>query len=1058
MKNIKYLADCFLPLDQDEKVTVTAVTEQPYYYTVRLKNVAPTSSTQAGLHKFFGSLPVRSINVQNTNSVDIDISKVKLPAQTYDLRKFGRFLARHLHARPTEQKWFLGIGHFGPHFFDLNRLTHVGLYGSSGFGKSSLFRSLLAQTLKYNQNTVNYIIDPKKIDYSSYQNHPAVKAIAKSYSEWSSVVTSLVTECSFREKVFSQAFENSPTSLQEYTEMREKFGRTDLPEFKRMILWIDEAHVVFNEAIESPSYVGLAYLARKARSFGIHLIVSSQRYSDIPTTVRAQLSQIFSFYTTDNHLISEHGFPVDKMVAIVGRLYYTDTETRENHIVQCPLVNNNDAVGLAYHGLNSSAQFPGVSPLKLHKDWMQNGHIVNYLSTGSTLDMAAQVPVDKIKEYKPFRKSYEFTFQYPEWYNLVEEAAAASAAPRTTSSTPAISADDLMAEFDQLIRSANAEVAAQKEKQTGAASVETPQTAPTPQKAPTPEATRQPLVVNKSIPDFEKTANFEDFSALTSRYEKITLTGEKNLSWCLHDISSNPGLIATQLALKGVFDKRSFVHVTADLALGEKQQTLLESYLKLAHKALNEDTKSPLLVVTARDGFGKQTILESVCQNLSVPLHTGQLSDLLKLASPKDLAGKTAEEKRHLKKAFVFSNPVDALEFYNHSTSNELVMICHTEPEQSAFSLFAGEAPYDFSYMKETHILLKLDERMYSEPAVFEKLIHSVLKKHGYAGETKSLLRIFASSRVRSIPAQIEAIVNRASTRAVFAKAAFEENILKETLHFLELSNNFESHEVQIIQAVKKIDDLILHEETKRDLLDVIHRAKNLDNTRYEFTKRLRKNPRMVALFAGIPGTGKTMAAEVVACEMHKDLWLCDFSKILNAYLGETEKTLTRIFNAAKAAGCVLLLDECDALLGSRNEGSKSDRRIVNHLLMLIENFSGVLVLTTNFAEQLDEAFSRRFDVKAVFQLPSEKQMAEILENLLKPDAPLDADFDALEIVKGLRMSGGLVRNAVERALILMERTEADTLSNTVLRQAFVETFNENQVVARESRMVGIAS
>lgn len=1040
MKHIKYLADCFLTLDPTEKVDVVSVTEQTYFYTVRLQNVAPTTNTQSGVQKYFGNLPVRITPVPNSNCVDIDVSKVKLPHGLYDVRRFARPIESKLKSEYPNH-WFLGLTDFGPHYFDLNRLTHIGLYGASGFGKSSLFRLLLAQTLRYVPNTVNFIIDPKKIDYSSYEKHSAVRAIAKSYAEWSSVVTSLVTECAFREKVFSQAFDSAPTCLQEYTALREKFSRHDLPEFKRTLLWIDEAHVLFQDVSDMPCYSGLVYLARKARSFGIHLVISSQRASDIPSAIRTQLSQSFSFFTTDNHILNDFGFNPEKMSAIVGRLYYVDTETRQSHAIQCPYVNNDDAVGLAYLNHQPQAAY-GVSRLKIAREWLDNGHIVNYLNTGATLDAAARLPVEKIKDYKNYKKSHEFSFHYPHWYEQAEtDSALISPQSAAVTAAPEATTDELMAEFERIL---NGHTALADKKPA----------VPAPPKPAVPVASRQ-----TEIPDYNRTHNFADQASLTAKIDKIMGFAEKNFNWCLKDISANPGLLAAQRVLKGLFDQRLYIHSIRDLALGEKQERLFNSYLDLAQKSLESKTKAPLLVLSGKESTGKQTIIESAFQYLRIPVQQGQLRDVLHIPHNSFEAQRYAHAKSAEPKAFVFENPQEALEFYNHCGVNDFVVVSYTEPKENFFDLFSGmQATFDFAYVKENHLLVRVDESMYSEPALFEKLILAILIKHEYIGSVVGLGKLFASSRVRALPAQIEAVINRASTRAKYAKVDFDETILKETLSFLELSSQLQPKDVQIVHAQKTLADLVLHPETEKDLSDVIHRARHLDSSRFEFSKRLRKNPRMVALFSGEPGTGKTLAAEVIASEVNKDLWVCDFSKILGSYLGETERTLTRIFNAARVAGCVLLLDECDALLGSRTEAARGERAVINHLLMLIENFNGVLILTTNFTDHLDVAFSRRFDVKTNFKFPTEEQMAEILTRLLQPDAPLELDFDALNVVRGFRLSGGLIRNAVERAIIFMERNQSPVLTESMLRQAVEDIYNENLLVAKQEKRVGIAS
>jgi len=175
------------------------------------------------------------------------------------------------------------------------------------------------------------------------------------------------------------------------------------------------------------------------------------------------------------------------------------------------------------------------------------------------------------------------------------------------------------------------------------------------------------------------------------------------------------------------------------------------------------------------------------------------------------------------------------------------------------------------------------------------------------------------------------------------------------------------------------------------------------------------------ALFAGASGTGKTLAARLVAASLEKDLFRIDLSTTVNKYLGETEKNLDEAFAAAEELDIVLLLDEGDALLTGRTDvGSANDRYAnleTNFLLQRIESFDGILLVTTNAADRIDAAFSRRMDVVIHFRPPDEYRRYEILK-LHLPGAAIDEPF-LQEVACRCALTGGQLRNVVQHAQLL---------------------------------------
>jgi SpoVK/Ycf46/Vps4 family AAA+-type ATPase len=187
------------------------------------------------------------------------------------------------------------------------------------------------------------------------------------------------------------------------------------------------------------------------------------------------------------------------------------------------------------------------------------------------------------------------------------------------------------------------------------------------------------------------------------------------------------------------------------------------------------------------------------------------------------------------------------------------------------------------------------------------------------------------------------------------------------------------------------------------------------------FGARLTRGRGVTALFAGPSGTGKTMAAEVLASELHLDLHRIDLAGVVNKYIGETEKNLRRVFDAAEAGGAILFFDEADALFGRRSEVRDSHDRFANieidYLLQRMESYSGLAVLATNRRTALDRAFLRRLRFLLDFPFPATDDRLRIWQKVLPVAAPLDGiDYAALA---RLELAGGSIQNIAVNAAFL---------------------------------------
>lgn len=239
-------------------------------------------------------------------------------------------------------------------------------------------------------------------------------------------------------------------------------------------------------------------------------------------------------------------------------------------------------------------------------------------------------------------------------------------------------------------------------------------------------------------------------------------------------------------------------------------------------------------------------------------------------------------------------------------------------------------------------------------------------------------------------------------------------------------------------------DQLVLPPEQKA-LLQQITNQVSQRNRVYEewgFRNQMNRGLGINALFSGASGTGKTMAAEVIANTLGLDLYRIDLSTVVSKYIGETEKNLSKLFDAAEDSGAILFFDEADALFGKRSEVKDSHDRYanieINYLLQRLESYTGLAILATNMKGALDKAFVRRLRFIVDFPFPNNMQRQEIWEKVFPMDAPLDESFDYKRLAK-LDLTGGNIHNVAMNAAFLAAQENSKITMPLILNAARTE-------------------
>ncbi len=242
-------------------------------------------------------------------------------------------------------------------------------------------------------------------------------------------------------------------------------------------------------------------------------------------------------------------------------------------------------------------------------------------------------------------------------------------------------------------------------------------------------------------------------------------------------------------------------------------------------------------------------------------------------------------------------------------------------------------------------------------------------------------------------------------------------------------STNFPA---RLLQTKLTWEELVLNPQTEYQLQELLAWVKHYQKMMVDLGMERKLTPGYRCLFYGPPGTGKTLTTSLIGKIVNKDVYRIDLSTIISKYIGETEKNLEKVFLRAENYDCILFFDEADALYGKRTNISDSHDRYANqevsYLLQRIEEFSGLVILASNFKSNLDEAFLRRFQSLVHFPLPDVNERLLLWKNALPKKLKLDENINLESIADKYKLSGGSIMNIVRYILLITLEKQSETI------------------------------
>jgi AAA+ superfamily predicted ATPase len=485
-----------------------------------------------------------------------------------------------------------------------------------------------------------------------------------------------------------------------------------------------------------------------------------------------------------------------------------------------------------------------------------------------------------------------------------------------------------------------------------------------------------------------------------------------------------PPLLAHFLRVDGQILRRLFGQGGLDASLAPFCELVPRSALATCDPALTDalaalaasahKQRQPLLLhFHGPAGTGRRRAAAALAGALGAPLLIVDLERALARAEPWEHAMAALFREARLDRALVYCDGIDALE--GEERRRERRTLLTTAAEGGAVVILAGaQAPGRGT-------------------AGAVAVAFDIARFNGRQTQWQAAL---AAAGIAAGPAELDALAGRFRLTAdqiadavatAQARASWRGAIAATTGAAPDAADLFAAARAQsgrellglarLVEPRHSWDDIVLPSDELAQLHEICSRAnlRHLVHETWGFDKKLSTGRGLSALFCGPSGTGKTMAAEIIAGELGLDLFKIDLSQIVSKYIGETEKNLDRIFRAAENANAILFFDEADALFGKRSEVKDAHDRYANievgYLLQKMDEYEGIAILATNLRENMDDAFIRRLQVVVEFPFPGEAERRRIWAGIFPGEAPLAASVDFDRLAREVRLSGGKIRN-----------------------------------------------
>lgn len=423
-------------------------------------------------------------------------------------------------------------------------------------------------------------------------------------------------------------------------------------------------------------------------------------------------------------------------------------------------------------------------------------------------------------------------------------------------------------------------------------------------------------------------------------------------------------------------------------------------------------------------GAGKKLIAEALCQDLKLPLIIANTRELLNTEINFEKATRLLFRETLLQPAAVYLDHFDSLITDNPKDIHYRNILIKAMEEFSLVTFLAGEKPWNPPTTLKKHTFVKIEFPIPTYP--LRKRLWKFSLDGQYPVSPKANIEGLAN-KFRFTGGQIYDAIADARNLAMMRCSKDKGRITMEDLHqsCRVQSNQKLSEMAQKIIPHYSWADIVLPSDKLLQLKEICNYIKyrQMVYANWGFDRKFSLGKGLNILFSGPSGTGKTMAAEIIAHKLKLDLYKIDLSCVVSKYIGETEKNLSKIFKEAETSNAILFFDEADALFGKRSEVRDSHDRYanieINYLLQKMEEHEGIVILASNLRKNIDDAFTRRIHFLVDFPFPDEEYRFKIWQNIFPKETPKSEDIDLEFLAKRLKISGGNIKNIALNAAFL---------------------------------------
>jgi SpoVK/Ycf46/Vps4 family AAA+-type ATPase len=464
-----------------------------------------------------------------------------------------------------------------------------------------------------------------------------------------------------------------------------------------------------------------------------------------------------------------------------------------------------------------------------------------------------------------------------------------------------------------------------------------------------------------------------------------------------------------------------------------------EKLIQLSNQSFKEGTTNKLIFYFCGTyGAGRKLIAEAFCRDLKLPLIIVDTRDLLSSEINFEKAIRLLFRETLLQPAAIYLQHIDKLIGEDTKSVYYQKVLAKAIEEFSFITFLAGEKPWNPGVLSKKHTFLKMVFPI--PPYPLRKRLWKLSLDGQYTVSADVNIDAFAN-KFRFTGGQIQDAIADAGNLAAMRCGNGNSEITMEDLHqsCRARSNQKLSAMAQKIVPHYTWADIVLPSDKLQQLKEISNYVKYrpIVYDDWGFGQKLSLGKGLNVLFSGPSGTGKTMAAEIIANELKLDLYKIDLSCVVSKYIGETEKNLAKIFQEAETSNAILFFDEADALFGKRSEVRDSHDRYanieINYLLQKMEEHEGIAILASNFRKNIDEAFTRRMHFSVDFPFPDENYRLKIWQNIFPFATPISEDIDFKFLAKRFKISGGNIKNiALHAAFLAAEDSKCVNMDCTI--------------------------